>query len=78
MEALVWVQACGSFQNPGWMVGWNSGRKEGAGADHALLHGPQAPVAQSQGTGCPSRGSPDHTRVPARSSKAHLLDGRCL
>lgn len=31
MESLVWVQARGSFQNPGSMVGWNSGREEGFG-----------------------------------------------
>lgn len=27
MEVLVSIQTCGSFQNPGWMVGWNSGRR---------------------------------------------------
>lgn len=31
MEALVCVQTCGSFQNPGWTVGRNSGREEGVG-----------------------------------------------
>lgn len=29
MEVLVCVQMCGSFQNPGWTVGWNSGREKG-------------------------------------------------
>lgn len=29
MEALMCDQTRGSFQNPGWMVGWNSSREEG-------------------------------------------------
>lgn len=36
MEVLVCVQTCGSFQNPGWTVGWNSGGKKG------VEGGPQA------------------------------------
>lgn len=40
MEVLVCVQTCGSFQNPGWMVGWNSGGKKG------VERGPQAQWAE--------------------------------
>ena len=33
MEASVQVQARGSFQNPGWMVDWNSGREVRVGGN---------------------------------------------
>lgn len=57
MEVLVCVQTCGSFQNPGWTVGWNSGGKKrvegGPQAQWAVrcLTAPLVPVAQSPGPG---------------------------
>lgn len=57
MEVLVCVQTCGSFQNPGWTVGWNSGGKKGVeGGPQAqwavrCLTAPLVPVAQSPGPG---------------------------
>lgn len=68
MESLVWVQALGSFQNPGSMVGWNSGREEGFGETQEpwalpCLLPPGSCCSKVPETGCPAPGSPDRTQV---------------
>lgn len=57
-----------------WQRGGGGEETQEQWATQCLL-GPQAPVAQSLGNGCPSPGGPDHTLPSAQGSKPRLLVG---
>lgn len=70
MEALVRVQMCGSFQNQAQRLAGTLAERRGLRGDpgavgHAELNRPPGSCGFEPRTGCPSPGSPEHTRVPS-------------